>query len=339
MIRCNRCGEQNNDRSNYCKRCGAPLMEQKNNGGSLLENQRTNMETGKEQVRKKRRSMTAVGIVAVLSILLIMVFVMIVTNHDNKNMPVSSNIQITDSDSNEMTDDAMVNQTAETMTESTEQKVEINYEDEVARICESIKETYGVADGQWFNSCDQGVECEMPESSAGYISHNCQDINHDGMDELFVTYIDAQNWTLYIRMYQMTDEGLILKNELPIDEIDNFSMIECGMFRDSQSDTWYILSHNYLINSDHKYTLKLFKLGNELEVTQQTYDNWLTENINEFDDLDDFLTSYLGIYKDEEDLFALAYTDVIAIDSTVGSDSISTLMRVYSETDIKVLNK
>ena len=276
MSICPKCGSQNEDNAVYCRQCAAPLKKQHEEDISVK--REAEIKFYKNHLKSRRNRKIGVGAILFLAVLMVLSFVVINGNRDNQNTLDTTKLQIADSSLKTEDNEEVPIVAAETEEESKNSVIDnfkdINFEDEVTRICESVKEEYGIADGEWFFSCDQATEAEKPDTAAGYISHLCQDINNDGVDELFVSYIESNNWMLFVNVYQLSPEGFQLQNEIFIDNVGNFSQLQCYLFQNAQTDEWQICYCMDIVGSyleEERYMVRLFGIDNGSEADQQWY--------------------------------------------------------------------
>ena len=242
---CHKCGNENDTEAKFCKKCGAPLYS-----------------VPKDPVsdQKKKRNYTAFIIVFVVALLGCVVGVF---------LAVAEMGQKNDTDANENT--KIQTETGDEEIKKTD--TENNYDVATENLINKLRAAQGTANGEFFITCDMSTLHDFPAESGGFLNYVRKDIEGDGTDEIFATYLDTEDHTLYLKVYKYRQQEFQLALEKPVAVIDAFSDMELYLFNNTQLGSWQILYTNQTVGSytgADAFSVQLFTVNTDISL----YKSW-----------------------------------------------------------------
>ena len=227
---CRKCGKENEEKAKYCSFCGVKLLKEESADVSQYQKKYD------KRLKKKRTIHMGILIAVILTVAgAVCVAAIVQLRRPNSS---ESDKKVTEESSSKSAENA-VTQEADAEAEKEDMKIQV---------CDSIKQTYGVASGEIFISSDMA---ELQVSATGYINHITADISEDGEDELLIIYIEPDTHNLYLELYGFNGTEYVCLKQCKVGCLNAFSQFTLYMYKNESSGKYQIF---YTDNSVGSYT-------------------------------------------------------------------------------------
>lgn len=230
---CRKCGKENEEKAKYCSFCGVKLLKEESADVSQYQKKYD------KRLKKKRTIHMGILIAVILTVAgAVCVAAIVQLRRPNSS---ESDKKVTEESSSKSAENA-VTQEADAEAEKEDMKIQV---------CDSIKQTYGVASGEIFISSDMAELQGWPVSATGYINHITADISEDGEDELLIIYIEPDTHNLYLELYGFNGTEYVCLKQCKVGCLNAFSQFTLYMYKNESSGKYQIF---YTDNSVGSYT-------------------------------------------------------------------------------------
>ena len=158
--------------------------------------------------------------------------------------------------------------------------IEMNDEIEAEKVYAEQIQNAGEVSGERFVSCTMSEITQWPQDAAGYINYILEDIDSDGNKELFIAYVDPEQWSLSVEMWRYDSCGYVFGQEMQIGYVDPFSEIRMYSFYNEKYGAYQIFYSNNSVGSytgSRGFTAKLLGMnaGSMEEIASWQWDDMM----------------------------------------------------------------